>query len=548
MIDSKKHLHTFFFFIFFMFLVFTFNTVKAKNEYDTVYKDKTISKILEDFFEYCNNSRLYGDDPVPKEWVGWCADYYYPSTTETPIKDKDELIKKIKDHKNQLEEKFYPEKAKLKKENQEQLLSPVDYVIECTYSDGGVYSFGYVPSDSYAGINGYWSGSRKAIPLVGGNDQTNSLNSNYLFLGDLYKRGTGDNVLEVIKKNIINHDTRRCHKYISTASYYGVVEENKDGGESIQNIVKAGDTLEESKIKETELHVKNWWASLWNLENKAKEAVENQTSAFLISENYQFSGTEKAPTLMDEYYEAVNTSDYSRKGGAGINFDVKNDKKDSCAILNQKKNHTENIIRIFAYNKNEVFLTKGERTSKLDIQDFDSLKKTFCLEVDKPELRSQSSSNKLGYNVTMPEGCNKNSCTYKHSVYLTSCDNENISSSHARYQKIPVYGSGKDCRDEVQICDKMPNTAKTLKVAIKFFRYSISLLLIILVTLDIVQIVASGNLAEVEAKKKKQIIYRVIVAIVILTLPLIVHLLISILNGVLSSNTIHYIDCLFEVS
>ena len=382
-------------------------------------------------------------------------------------------------------------------------------IVECIYSDGGLYSYEYNESENTFITNRqeFLGTGKKVVP------------SNIVFLSELT---SSNETLTVVDKDLT------CKRYIySGISKREDEEAKKDNVQNIYMFIK-GSNSKDNPIKLEDASIDSYTGKWYTLGIPlAKTEVRKALDTAIIEQ--------KRYELVNQRYRLLDTDTINPKQVCHFESNSKSDnistKKD---ILTAQiySNHTLIKTSDDYYN----LLTKYE--SKL-IED-------ICGTSDKDKIYINDSI--VSATGDSSGGAKIAAKTYdkERQTRLTLSEKES-KVNFLEYKKISE-NKMEDKEVNDKLCESIPNVAKVLRDIIKFARIAIGALVIILIAIEILNFVSSSNPSDQLPITIKKISNRIILMVIILLLPLITNIIVTILKSAntIETSTIQVIDCLFK--
>lgn len=371
-------------------------------------------------------------------------------------------------------------------------------VLECIYSDGGLYEYSYNDYTSQYSTNRY-SYSLKGVDSSKSNTTSSIIYSSSTTYGNpAYTSG----------------NLKKCKDYIYVAT--STSDEDEDNT-TVTYIKFSTSDLGDSPFTDTDFG-ETWYNSFWKKLTGTATADKANSTAIeydLVSENYILTDAAGEPNSVYSYKK----ESYKEEGEV------------TQAVS------TGTYLTILKYD-NAYFVQGSNKTTAID-----SFQKTNVKCFNDASAKSYSgNSSTVSYYFD----------AIRYKVSSASGENGKICDSGERYVYSGTVTEGDDV-DTGELCTKiMPQTAQDLATIIGWVQILVPILLIILVGLDIGKIVVAGNIEDDLPKQKKKIIVRFIVAISVFFLPLIMKLLLSMVKVDSGSSdaeisTIQYIQCIFDM-
>ena len=377
-------------------------------------------------------------------------------------------------------------------------------VVECIYSDGGLYEY------SYNDYTGKYSTNRYSYSLKGVDSSKSNTTSSIIYSSN--SDGSGVPVYTSSSSGI---PTCKKYAYVATST-----SDEDDDNTTVTYVKYNNSSLGSAPFADADFG-ESWYNSFWKKLTgtaTADKANKTATEYELVSENYLITDKAGEPSSVYSYKKE------SKKSGSEVTQAVA----------------TGTYLTILNFDS-VYFIQSNEKT-------------TAKWSFGKPNVAC--------FNDADPKSYSGNSSTV--SYYFDNVRFNGISidedegqscASYTGYSRYVYAGEGKmgDDVDTGELCTKiMPQTAKDLAKIIGWVQILVPILLIILSGLDIGRIVVAGNIDEELPKQKKKVIIRFVVAVSIFFLPLILKVLLNTVKVDSGSTdeeiqTIQYIQCIFDM-
>lgn len=394
-------------------------------------------------------------------------------------------------------------------ENKDSTLSNKNLIVECIYSDGGLYSYEYNEAESKFVTNRqeFLGTGKKIVP------------SNIVFLSELTSNNEN---LTVVDKNLT------CKRYI----YTGISKKEDEEVEKskVQNIYMfiKGSNSKEDPIKIAEANIDSYTGKWYTIGiplvrteiRKALEtAVLEQKRYELVNQRYRLLLSDNVQPKKICYFESSNKSDNISSKKEIISAHI----YDNYTLIKT----IDDYYNLVTKEESKIIesLCNSSEESKIYLND---------------SVVSATGDSSGGAKISAKVYDNKKQ------TYLTINKNKN-KVNFLEYKKINE-NVMKEEESSDKLCESIPNVAKVLRNIIVFGRMSIGAIVVILIAIEILNFVSSFSPKEQLPITIKKIRNRIILLIVILLLPLITNIIVTILKSAntLETSTIQVIDCLFK--
>lgn len=395
-------------------------------------------------------------------------------------------------------------------EKKDTTLSNKNLIVECIYSDGGLYSYEYNEAEDKFVTNRqeFLGVGKKVVP------------SNIVFLSELTSNNES---LTVVDKDLT------CKRYIySGVSRREDEEAKKDNIKNIYMFVK-GSNSSEDFMKVYEANIDSYTGKWYTIgipvfKTEIRTALE---TAVVEQKRYE---------LVNQRYRILDSSNIQPKKVCHFESSSKKDtvstRKD-IITANIYSNHT------FIKTSDDYYNLLGKEESKI-INDICNNREDDSKVYLNDSVVSATGDSSGGVKIAPKTYDNKKQ------TYLTVAQKES-KVNFLEYKKISENNMlGKETDDK--LCETIPNVAKILREVIKFGRLGIGAIVIILIAIDILHFVSSISPAEQLPITIKKIRNRIILLVVILLLPILTSVLVTLLKSAntIETSTIQVIDCLFK--
>lgn len=394
-------------------------------------------------------------------------------------------------------------------ENKDSTLSNKNLIVECIYSDGGLYSYEYNEAESKFVTNRqeFLGTGKKIVP------------SNIVFLSELT---SNNETLTVVDKDLT------CKRYI----YTGISKKEDEEVEKskVQNIYMfiKGSNSKEDPIKIAEANIDSYTGKWYTIGiplvrteiRKALEtAVLEQKRYELVNQRYRLLLSDNVQPKKICYFESSNKSDNISSKKEIISAHI----YDNYTLIKT----IDDYYNLVTKEESKIIesLCNSSEESKIYLND---------------SVVSATGDSSGGAKISAKVYDNKKQ------TYLTINKNKN-KVNFLEYKKINE-NVMKEEESSDKLCESIPNVAKVLRNIIVFGRMSIGAIVVILIAIEILNFVSSFSPKEQLPITIKKIRNRIILLIVILLLPLITNIIVTILKSAntLETSTIQVIDCLFK--
>lgn len=380
-----------------------------------------------------------------------------------------------------------------------QELKEGSYAIQCIYGDGGLYKMSLSAIDSSKKIM-----NRYSYNLDGITNSNNVATSSTTFANNVNKG---------------SKDVWECKDSVYSTIYS---YEDEDENDVTMSYYKFGTAFEADDFERNNQD-KNFWQWLFgNNSSNADEAIKNQSSYALKSEQYVIDSDAPAPNVSLFYASKA-------KQAAGTDKYIEIMVYDNVILV-----RNDTITTRIDSGLESLFTTASrDNEGKVTV---DSSIEYLCI-TDPTAVAVTNADGNIAYKF--------NSIMFKASA---STKTGNCSGETTKYELtdeiIDLDGVNKD-----DLCVSiMPNTAVVLSKIIKYIQFLAPVFLIVLTAIDIGKIVVAGNIEEELPKQKSKIIRRFIATVVIFFLPIVINILIDALqdSGAANSDIIRDIGCIFK--
>ena len=395
------------------------------------------------------------------------------------------------------------------KEKKDHTLTNKNLIVECIYSDGGLYSYEYNEAEDKFVTNRqeFLGTGKKVVP------------SNIVFLSELT---SNNETLTVVDKDLT------CKRYI----YTGVSkkEDEEASKKNVQNIYMfiKGSNSGEDPIRINEANIDSYTGKWYTIglplaKTEIRKALETaiieQKKHELVNQRYRLLSSDTVTPRKICYFESSTKTD---------NISTKKD-----------------IISAHIYDNYTLIKTADDY--------YNLLTKEGSKIID--NLCKESKDGKIYLNDSVVSatgdssgGAKITAKTYdnKRQTHLTISEKQS-KVNFLEYRKVSENEMQEKESDD-KLCESIPNVAKVLRTIISFGRIGIGAIVIILIAVEILQFVSSLSPKDQLPITIKKIRNRIILLIVILLLPLITNLIVSLLKSAntIETSTIQVIDCLFK--
>ncbi len=382
-------------------------------------------------------------------------------------------------------------------------------IVECIYSDGGLYSYEYNESENTFITNRqeFLGTGKKVVP------------SNIIFLSELTSI---NETLTVVDKDLT------CKRYIySGISKREDEEAKKDNVQNIYMFIK-GSNSKDNPIKLEDASIDSYTGKWYTLGIPlAKTEVRKALDTAIIEQ--------KRYELVNQRYRLLDTDTINPKQVCHFESNSKSDN------ISTKKD----ILTAQIYSNHTLIKTSDDYYNLLT-KDESKLIEDICGTSDKDKIYINDST--VSATGDSSGGAKIAAKTYdkERQTRLTLSEKES-KVNFLEYKKISE-NKMEDKEVNDKLCETIPNVAKVLRDIIKFARIAIGALVIILIAIEILHFVSSSNPSDQLPITIKKISNRIILMVVILLLPLITNIIVTILKSAntIETSTIQVIDCLFK--
>ena len=382
-------------------------------------------------------------------------------------------------------------------------------IVECIYSDGGLYSYEYNESENTFITNRqeFLGTGKKVVP------------SNIVFLSELT---SSNETLTVVDKDLT------CKRYIySGISKREDEEAKKDNVQNIYMFIK-GSNSKDNPIKLEDASIDSYTGKWYTLGIPlAKTEVRKALDTAIIEQ--------KRYELVNQRYRLLDTDTINPKQVCHFESNSKSDN------ISTKKD----ILTAQIYSNHTLIKTSDDYYNLLT-KDEAKLIENICGTSDKDKIYINDSI--VSATGDSSGGAKIAAKTYdkERQTRLTLSEKES-KVNFLEYKKISE-NKMEDKEVNDKLCESIPNVAKVLRDIIKFARIAIGALVIILIAIEILNFVSSSNPSDQLPITIKKISNRIILMVIILLLPLITNIIVTILKSAntIETSTIQVIDCLFK--
>lgn len=398
------------------------------------------------------------------------------------------------------------DEEKGKKDN---TLSNKNLIVECIYSDGGLYSYEYNEAEDKFVTNRqeFLGTGKKVVP------------SNIVFLSELT---SNNETLTVVDKDLT------CKRYI----YTGVSkkEDEEASKKNVQNIymfIKGSNSVEDA-IRITDANIDSYTGKWYTIglplaKTEIRKALETaiieQKRHELVNQRYRLLDSDNVQPKKICYFESSSKTDNISTKKEIISAHI----YDNYTLIKT----ADDYYNLLTKEESKLIdsICNNSKDGKIYLND--SVVSATGDSSGGAKISAKNYDNKRQTRLTLSEKGNK--------------------VNFLEYKKVSE-NKMQEKENNDKLCESIPNVAKVLRSVIGFGRIAIGALVIILIAVEILQFVSSISPKDQLPITIKKIRNRVILLVVILLLPVITNIIVGLLRSAntIETSTIQVIDCLFK--